>query len=436
MEPDETDPLADPLRPRAAPAALRSFSIRNTFRAFSYRNYRIFFFGQLISLIGSWMTTTAEGWLVYQMTSSKALLGIVVAAATAPMLILSTVGGWLADRYPKRSILVCTQLGSMCVALTLGVLVWTETVAIWHLICLALINGVIMAFDMPARQAFVIELTSKRDLINAISLNSAAFNGARIIGPSFAGLLMAKLGIAMCFFVDGISYIAVIAGLLMLRIVPSKVPPRTASVLSETFSGFRYVLKTPLLLRVFGLFAVVGIFGWSYSVLMPAIARDTLHLDEEGYGLLLGANGFGALCGALIIAATGHVFSPRRLAFSGLWFFSAMIIGFAATSTFWLACLYLAGSGLGLILFFSSANSAVQLSVKDEMRGRVMGIWALLFGGVVPLGSLQAGTMAQYLGATPTLIIGAIICTIAAIITLNSARRDPNLDRSSLNPTY
>ncbi|HWL53331.1 MAG TPA: MFS transporter [Chthoniobacteraceae bacterium] len=426
MEPDEPDPLTTPLRPRAAPAVLRSFSIRNTFRAFSYRNYRIFYFGQLISLIGSWMTTTAEGWLVYQLTGSKALLGIVVAAATAPMLILSTVGGWLADNYPKRSILVCTQLGSMCVALTLAFLVWQEWITTWHLITLALVSGVIMAFDMPARQAFVIELTSKRDLVNAISLNSAAFNGARIIGPSVAGVLMAKLGIAMCFFVDGISFIAVIAGLLMLRIVPVDAPRRTASVLSETLSGFRYVLQSPLLLRVFGLFAVVGIFGWSYSVLMPAIARDTLHLDEEGYGLLLGANGVGALCGALIIAATGHVFSPRRLAFSGLWLFCVMIIGFALTSTFWLACLYLAVSGLGLILFFSSANSAVQLSVRDEMRGRVMGIWALVFGGVVPLGSLQAGAMAQYFGATATLIIGAIICTFAAVVTLNYARRDPN----------
>ncbi len=416
-------PSSNPDHPAPAPGGWRSLSLRNTFRAFSYRNYRIFFIGQLISLIGTWMTTTAEGWLVYELTGSKTLLGVVVAAATAPMLLLSTFGGWLADRYPKRNILVATQIASMTIALSLSLLVWQGWIATWHLILLALAGGVVMAFDMPARQSFAVELTSKRDLLNAISLNSAAFNGARIVGPSVAGLLMAKFGVAICFLIDGISFLAVIAGLLILRLPPHLPLERKASVLTETLSGFSYIRETPRLLRIFALFAVVGVFGWSYSVLMPAIAQDTLHLNEGEYGLLLASNGVGALTGALLIAAVGHTLPTRTLALGGLWFFCLMIACFAFVTSLIPAMICLAGSGLGLLLFFSSSNSAVQLSVQDKMRGRVMGIWALVFGGVVPLGSLQAGASANLLGARGTILLGAVICAFAGMATIAAARR-------------
>ncbi|MCA1657962.1 MAG: MFS transporter, partial [Verrucomicrobiaceae bacterium] len=270
-------------RPRRM--ATGGISLRKTFSAFKHRNFRLYFSGQLISFTGSWMTTTAQGWLVYQLTGSKALLGIVAAAASAPMLFFATWGGWTADRYPKRSVILLTQTCWMVLSLTMAALVWTKVVHPWHIIAVAILGGVTMAFDMPARQSFVIEMTSREDLMNAISLNSSAFNCARIIGPSIAGFLMAHVGIAMCFFLDGISFIAVIAGLLLMRL-----PKRETTIVSESgplrqaLEGFRYVWTHRRVLTILSLFTVVGIFGWSYSVLMPAFARDVLHLDANGYG--------------------------------------------------------------------------------------------------------------------------------------------------------
>lgn len=425
MEPIEEAAEISDINPSAGETRKEEAKVgfRQTFRAFSHRNYRLFFAGQLISLIGTWLNNTAEGWLVYQLTGSKVLLGTVAAASTAPMLVLSTYGGWLADHMPKRSILVATQACSMVLSLTLAFLVWRQTIQPWQLILLAAIGGVVMAFDMPARQAFVVEMTSREDMVNAISLNSAMFNGARIVGPSIAGILMAKAGIAMCFFLDGVSFIAVIVGLLLMRLNPHRTPAHRESAFKGAVNGFRYVKNSPRLLRIFLLFSVVGIFGWSYSVLMPALAQDVLKVDEMSYGILLASNGVGALIGALTIAATGHVLSPRKLALGGIWTFSAMIICFALTRTFWLATLFLAGAGFGLLLFFSSANSAVQTSVKDEMRGRVMGIWALVFGGAVPLGSMEAGAMAHWIGGPYTIIIGAVLCAIAAGLTSLHASR-------------
>jgi MFS family permease len=257
-------------------------SLRKTFSALRHRNFRLFFYGQLISLIGTWMTTTAQGWLVYQLTGSKALLGIVAAAASAPMLVFATWGGWAADRYPKRSVLVVTQACSMILSLTMAALVWSGYVRPWEIIVLAIFGGVTMAFDMPARQSFVIEMTSREDLMNAISLNSSVFNSARIIGPSLAGILMAQVGIAMCFLLDGLSFIAVIAGLLMMRLPKHARTKDDAGAIGQALEGFRYVWNHPRPLTILSLFAVVGIFGWSYSVLMPAFAHDVLHLGEQG----------------------------------------------------------------------------------------------------------------------------------------------------------
>ncbi len=402
-----------PLPEQAGPA--EPVSLRHTFRALSHRNFRLFFIGQIISLVGTWMNTTAEGWLVYQLTGSKALLGIVAAAGTAPMLVLSTWGGWLADRMPKRSILVVTQSVSMVLSFVLAALVWHGSIQPWQLIVLSALGGVVMAFDMPARQSFVIEMADRKDLVNAISLNSAAFNSARIVGPSVAGLLMARMGIAMCFFVDGVSFIAVIAGLLMMRLAPRPPLPAKESLLVGVAEGFRYVKNHARLMRIFFLFAVVGVFGWSYSVLMPAIARDVLHLGEASYGLLLASNGLGALCGAMTVAAAGHLIAPRKLALGGIWLFSATIIGFSFCSVLWAAMVCLAFSGLGMLLFFASANSALQTTVEDAMRGRMMGIWGLTFGAVVPLGAFLTGIAAHYVGAATTITGGAVICSLAAL---------------------
>lgn len=409
-------------RPRRV--ATGGLSFRKTFSAFKHRNFRLYFFGQLISFTGSWMTTTAQGWLVYQLTGSKALLGLVAAAASAPMLFFATWGGWVADRYKKRSVIVLTQFCSMILSLALAALVWAQIVQPWHIIVLAVLGGINMAFDMPARQSFVIEMTSREDLMNAISLNSSAFNCARIIGPSLAGFLMANVGIAMCFLIDGISFIPVIAGLLLMRLAKRETQIKSESgPLRQALEGFRYVFQHRRVLTILSLFTVVGIFGWSYSVLMPAFARDVLHLGANGFGLLMAGSGVGALLGALTVASAGHILPTRTMALGGVWIFSAALILFAFNKNLYLAVALLALVGFGIVLYFSTSNTVVQSIVPDEMRGRVMGIWALIFGGMIPLGSLEAGLVADLIGAPATMAIGALICALAAFVTLHVIRR-------------
>jgi MFS family permease len=399
-------------------------SLRKTFSALKHRNFRLFFSGQLISFTGSWMTTTAQGWLVYQLTGSKALLGIVAAAASAPMLFFATWGGWMADRYPKRSVVLVTQTCWMILSLAMAALVWTNVVQPWHIIALAVLGGVTMAFDMPARQSFVIEMTSREDLMNAISLNSSAFNCARIIGPSIAGFLMAHVGIAMCFFIDGISFIAVIAGLLLMRL-----PKRETTIVSgsgplgQALEGFRYVWTHRRVLTILSLFTVVGIFGWSYSVLLPAFAHDVLHLGANGYGLLMAGSGVGALAAALTVASVGHMLPTRVMALGGVWIFSLTLVLFAFNKNLYLGVLLLAFVGFGVVLYFSTSNTVLQSIVPDEMRGRVMGIWTLIFGGMIPLGSLEAGLLADFIGTPATMAIGALICALAALVTLHIIRK-------------
>ncbi len=409
-------------RPRRV--ATGGISFRKTFSALQHRNFRLFFSGQLISFTGTWMTTTAQGWLVYQLTGSKALLGLVAAAASAPMLFFATWGGWVADRYPKRSVIVVTQTCSMILSFVMAALAWSRLIQPWHIIVLAILGGITMAFDMPARQSFVIEMTSREDLMNAISLNSSAFNCARIVGPSIAGLLMATVGIPACFLIDGLSFFAVIAGLLMMRLPKKETHIESdAGPIGQALEGFRYVWGHRRVLTILSLFAVVGVFGWSYSVLMPAFAHDVLHLGANGYGLLMAGSGVGALAAALTVASAGHILPTRLMALGGIGIFSASLALFAFTRNLYLGTLLLAMVGFGIVLYFSTSNTVLQSIVPDEMRGRVMGIWTLIFGGMIPLGSLQAGLMADLLGTPATMAIGALICALAALITLCVIRR-------------
>ena len=409
-------------RPRRV--ATGGISFRKTFSALRHRNFRLFFSGQLISFTGTWMTTTAQGWLVYQLTGSKALLGLVAAAASAPMLFFATWGGWVADRYPKRNVIVVTQTCSMVLSFAIAALAWSKLIQPWHIIVLAVLGGITMAFDMPARQSFVIEMTSREDLMNAISLNSSAFNCARIVGPSVAGLLMATVGIPACFFIDGLSFFAVIAGLLMMRLPKKEAHIESdAGPIGQALEGFRYVWGHRRVLTILSLFAVVGIFGWSYSVLMPAFAHDVLHLEANGYGLLMAGSGVGALAAALTVASVGHIFPTRVMALGGIGVFSAALALFAFNRNLYVGTVLLAVVGFGIVLYFSTSNTVVQSIVPDEMRGRVMGIWTLILGGMIPLGSLQAGLMADFFGTPATIAIGALICALAAFVTLIVVRR-------------
>ena len=401
-----------------------SVTWRDTFAALKHRNYRLFFAGQFVSLIGGWMQTTAQGWLVYQLTGSKVLLGTVAAVGSLPMLLLSVWGGSLADRHPKRTVILCTQTGMMLLAFVFAALVWSGRIQPWHILVLAALGGAAMAFDMPSRQAFTVEMTSREDLMNAISLNSSIFNGARIVGPSVAGFLMVHVGMAWCFLLNGLSFIAVIAGLLMMRLpkfVPPAEPPSTGRHVLE---GFAYVAgqrRVRLLLLFIG---VVGIFGWSYSVLLPAYATDILHVGERGYGALLSANGVGALFGALTVATYGSRLRPRLMIFGGVWVFSAMLVLLAVVRWFPLVLACLAVGGWGMLLYFATTNTLIQTMVADEMRGRVMGIWALVFGGLMPLGGLESGLLSQAVGVPWTIAAGALICAGAGLVTWWAARRN------------
>jgi MFS family permease len=397
---------------------------RDTFAALKHRNFRLFFVGQLVSLTGTWMQTTAQGWLVYQLTGSKVLLGTVAAVGSLPML-LSPWGGSVADRHPKRTVVFCTQTGMMVLAFVYAALVWSGHIRPWHILVLASLGGLAMAFDMPARQAFMVEMTSREHLMNAISLNSSIFNGARVVGPSVAGFLMAHVGMAWCFLLNGLSFIAVIAGLLLMRL-PKFVPPaELASTGRHMLEGFAYVLKHRRVHVLLLLLAVVGVFGWSYSVLLPAYATDILHVGERGYGALLSANGLGALLGALTVATYGSRVRPRLMILGGLWLFAAMLLLLAVVRWYPLVLVCMAVGGWGMLLYFSTSNTLVQTSVSDDMRGRVMGIWALVFGGMMPVGGLESGLLSQAVGVPWTVAAGALVCATAGLVTWLVVRRNP-----------
>jgi len=391
---------------------------RHTFRALRHRNYRLFFWGQLVSLIGTWMQQTAMSWFVYEITNSKFLLGVVSAVGSAPMMLSSVWGGTLADLYPKRSILIATQSAQMVCAFLLATGAWLGFATPSFIIIVAALNGIAMGFDMPARQAFTVEMTNREDLLNAISLNSSIVNGARVVGPSVAGLMIGAVGVAMCFFLNGLSFIAVIAGLLMMRLPPFEPKVHVASAGEHAWNGIMYSMKHPRVRMILVLFLAVGVFGWSYAVLMPAFARDVLGRGANGYGILMSASGLGALVGALIVATYGHLFTPRRLALGGVWLFSVALLAVSFTNEFVPALVLLFVGGFGMLLFFATSNTVLQTIVPDEMRGRVMGVWSLVFGAMIPLGSLEAGTVAHWLGTPFALAFGAIICAVSALVTL------------------
>ncbi len=402
-----------------------SVTWRDTFAALKHRNFRLFFFGQLVSLIGSWMQNTAQGWLVYQLTGSKVLLGTVAAVGSLPMLLLSVWGGSVADRHSKRTVVLFTQAGMMVLAFLFAGLVWSGQIRPWQILVLAALGGVAMAFDMPARQAFMVEMTSREDLMNAVSLNSSIVNGARVVGPAVAGFLMAQVGLTWCFFLNGLSFIAVLAGLWLMRL-PKFVPPaKPASTGRHMLEGFAYVAGHRRVRILLVLFAVVGVFGWSYSVLLPAYATDILHVGEGGYSALLSANGLGALLGALTVATFGNRIRPRVMILGGLWVFAAMLLLLAWVRWFPLALVCLLVGGWGMLLYFATTNTLMQTIVSDAMRGRVMGIWALVFGGMMPVGGLESGFLSHAVGIPWTVAVGALVCAAAGLVTWLVVRRNP-----------
>ena len=409
------------------PSERRPRQVLRTFAALRHRNYRLFFAGQLVSLIGSWMQQMALAWLVYQLTNSALLLGIIAGVGSLPMALFALLGGVVADRVNKRRILLVTQSAAMLLAFVLAGFTGAGWIRAWHVAVLAALSGTTMAFDMPARQAFVVEMVGKEDLMNAIALNSSIFNSARILGPAIAGLLVARLGVAWCFFINGLSFLAVILGLVLMRFQPREEVKHSGGVAHDALEGLRYVRTNRMVLGLAALLAVFSVFGWSYNVLMPIFARDILRAGAPGLGYLMTSSGIGALVGALLVASLGEYQHRERVLFGGGFLLSAAAAGFASSRMLHLSMVMLALAGLGGIAVMSVANTLIQISVPDHMRGRVMGVWALVFSSSAPLGSLQAGTLAQYLGAPVAVAIGAAITlawTAAAIVGWRPRRKD------------
>lgn len=397
---------------------------RRTFVAFRHRNYRLFFAGQLVSLIGTWMQTVALGWLVYDLTHSPFLLGLITFLSGLPMTLLTMPAGVIADRVPKRAVLIVTQTAAMLLAFALAALTYWKVVTVWHVALIGFLLGVTNAFDMPTRQSFVVDMVGKDNLMNAIALNSSMFNGARVLGPALAGVLIATVGEAGCFFLNGLSFLAVIVAYLAMRLPPTVPQSVTRSLKRETLEAVHYVWGNRVIRATVLLMAVVSLFALPYGILMPVFARDILKAGPTGLGYLVSANGVGALLGALTLAAIGDMPHYRRLFVGGLLGFTTMMFAFAFSQTLWLSALLLLGAGWAMTISFATANTVVQLRTPDELRGRVMGIYVLAFIGLGPFGSLLAGAIARATSTPFAVAFGAAVCAIATLIVARLLPRE------------
>jgi len=362
------------------------------------------------------MQSVAESWLVYRLTGSAALLGAASFVSQAPVFFLATIGGTVADRRKRHHIIIATQTISMILPLILGTLTLTAHVRVWHVFVLAGCLGVVNAFDVPARQAFLIEMVGRDDLINAIALNSSIVNAARFAGPAVAGILVATIGEGWCFLLNGLSYIAVIAGLLMMNVPARPAATRKRDALIETTEGFRFVLQTRPVRALLLLVGIVSLAGLPYSVLMPLFADSVLHAGPRVLGMLIAASGFGALCGALSLATrTGVRGLGRWVALSAGTFGIALIL-FALSRTVWLSALLLIPAGGAMIVQMASTNTLIQSMVPDALRGRVTAVYSMMFMGMAPFGALFAGWLAGRVGAPETVIFGGVVCVGSAIV--------------------
>ncbi len=385
-------------------------------RALRHRNYRLFFGGQLISLIGTWMQMVAQSWLVYRLTGSSFLLGSVGFASQIPVFLLAFIGGTVADRYNRHRIVIATQSAAMVLAFILSILTLTNVVQMWHIFVLSALLGVVNAFDMPGRQAFIVELVDKEDLMNAIALNSSVFNGARVLGPSVAGMLIAGIGEGWCFFANGVSFIAVIVGLLLMRLRPRSEPARGRSGLNDLLEGFRYVRRTRPIRALILLLALVSMVGMPYSVLMPIFADRILHGGARGLGILMGATGVGAVTGALSLAARSGTRGLERVVAYTSGGFGISLILFSISRSFWFSVLIMIPAGFCFMVQMASTNTLIQTMVPDRLRGRVMAVHVMMFMGMAPFGSLIAGAVAEKVGAPLAISMGATLCVMGAVL--------------------
>jgi MFS family permease len=389
-------------------------NLPDALRALRYRNFRLFTSGQLISLIGTWMQTVAQSWLVYRLTGQATMLGIVAFAGQFPVFILATVGGMAADRMRAHTLVIITQSASLVLTLILALLTLSGHVHLWQIITTSLLLGVVNAFDIPARQVFVAQTVGRTDLMNAIALNSSMFNGARIVGPAVAGILVASVGEGWCFLLNSVSYVAVIAGLLAMRLdaAHTRRPPAGHHSILE---GYRFILGAHPVRDLLLLLGLMSLLGMPYSVLMPIFADRILHGGAKALGLLMGISGVGALAGALSLALKR---SPKGL---GLWIaacamgFGAALIAFSLSRSLLLSVLLMLPLGYTLMVQMASTNTLIQMMIPDALRGRVMSVYSMMFMGMAPIGALLGGTLAHHLGAPLTVALGGGGCLAAGL---------------------
>jgi len=402
------------------------------FRAMQHRNFQLFIAGQLISLIGTWMQTTAQLWLVYKLTGSAALLGVFGFASQVPMLFLSSIGGYVGDRYDRHRGVIATQTVSMVLAFVLAGLTLTHLINEWELIVIAFLVGMVNAFDVPIRQAFLVEMVGKEDLPNAIALNSSIFNGARVVGPAIAGFAIAWVGEGWCFFLNGLSFVAVIVALLMMRIERREIKPSTDSPLRSFVEGFRYAMSDLPMRSALLLLSVLSLFGLQYSVFMPIYAQDILKGNARTLGWLMSSAGIGAVLGALHFAARTHYKGLARWIAATSTTCSVCLILFSQARVFWLCVAVLFVVGFAATSQMAATNTLIQNRVPDELRSRVMAVYATMFMGVQPIGALIAGGVAKRFGAQNTLtvfgslvLLGSLIFIVRVVMRLGETQTAP-----------
>ncbi|RJQ26786.1 MFS transporter [Candidatus Parcubacteria bacterium] len=384
------------------------------FPAFKYKNYRLYFTGQLVSLIGVWLQIVALGWLVLKLTNSALLVGISSALSTLPVLFFVLFGGVLVDRFHKKTVLFLTQAAAMILALTLGILTITNLINIQLVFILAFLTGIINALDSPTRQAFVIQLVGREDLRSAVALNSGTFNGARIIGPAIAGFIIAGFGLGMAFILNALTFLAIIIALIFIKsneILPLT-HPHPIKAIKE---GIVYSFTHPIIRILLILTAITSIFGWSYSIIMPVIAQDVFQSGAKELGYLYSATGVGALLGTILLSTISKKIQPLNLIIYGNFIVFVSLVVFSFMNNLLLSLIPLFFAGLGIIMQVSTINSTIQELVANKIRGRVMSLYVLMFMGMFPVGSLQIGFLAEHLGALNAVRIGAFILLLSGL---------------------
>lgn len=378
-------------------------------------------------MVGTWMQNAAQGWLVYDLTNSPLYLGIVGALGSLPILLFSLPAGVIADRYSKQRVILVTQTLAALQALALALLIYLRVVQVWHVMVLAMMLGVINAFDMPTRQSMVMELVEREDIFNAVALNSSAFNSGRVIGPSVAGVLMAAAGLAGCFLINALSFLPLIVILATIRPRPPR-PEMTGSMIGHIKGGVRWVRGQPVAMALLALTGVSSLFAMPYATLMPLFARGVFHTGPQGYGFLMSAPALGSLLAALFMAKEGYRFRIGAITVLGSFVFPVALVLLAAAPSYAVAVMFLFVVGLGMMSFNTTSNTMLQKDPPDELRGRVMGLRAFVFAGMAPLGNLQMGAAAQWLGPRWAVVIGGLVCLVTAGVAW---WRVPNLRTST-----